>query len=117
MLIPFVLGLADRAKIPPSKLLMPLAFGTIMGGSCLLIGTSTNLAVSGAMQRFGMEPYSMFELTPVGVIVALLGIVYMLTIGRKLLAEPRRRRFVDRAVCNPRIRFRSSGFARLAFNR
>lgn len=64
---------------------MPLAFGTIMGGSCLLIGTSTNLAVSGAGQRYGMEPYSMFELTPVGVIVAVLGIVYMLFIGRRLL--------------------------------
>ncbi|HSK70646.1 MAG TPA: SLC13 family permease [Pyrinomonadaceae bacterium] len=85
MLIPFVLGLAERAKIAPSKLLMPLAFGTILGGSCLLIGTSTNLAVSGAMQRFGMEPYTMFELTPVGVIVALLGILYMLFIGRKIL--------------------------------
>jgi di/tricarboxylate transporter len=85
MLVPFVLGLANRAKIPPSKLLMPLAFGTILGGSCLLIGTSTNLAVSGAMQRFGMEPYTMFELTPVGVIVALLGILYMLFIGRKIL--------------------------------
>jgi di/tricarboxylate transporter len=85
MLIPFVLGLANRAKIAPSKLLMPLAFGTIMGGSCLLIGTSTNLAVSGAMLRYGMEPYSMFELTPVGVVVALFGILYMVTVGRKLL--------------------------------
>lgn len=85
MLIPFVLGLAERAKIPPSKLLMPLAFGTILGGSCLLIGTSTNLAVSGAMKNFGLEPYTMFELTPVGVIVALLGILYMLFIGRKIL--------------------------------
>ncbi len=85
MLIPFVLGLAQRSKIAPSKLLMPLAFGTIMGGSCLLIGTSTNLAVSGALTRYGMEPISMFELTPVGVIVALLGIIYMLVIGRKML--------------------------------
>ncbi|MEO7660704.1 MAG: SLC13 family permease, partial [Pyrinomonadaceae bacterium] len=85
MLIPFVLGLAQRSKIAPSKLLMPLAFGTIMGGSCLLIGTSTNLAVSGALTRYGMEPISMFELTPVGVIVAMLGIIYMLLIGRKML--------------------------------
>ncbi len=87
MLIPFVLGLAARSKISPSKLLMPLAFGTIMGGSCLLIGTSTNLAVSGSLDRYGMQPYSMFELTPVGVIVALLGIIYMITIGRKLLPD------------------------------
>ncbi len=85
MLIPFVLGLANRANIAPSKLLMPLAFGTIMGGSCLLIGTSTNLAVSGALKRYGMDEYTMFELTPVGVIAALLGIIYMLFIGRKML--------------------------------
>lgn len=87
MLLPFVLGLAERARVAPSKLLMPLAFGTIMGGSCLLIGTSTNLAVSGSLDRYGMAPYTMFELTPVGVIVALLGIVYMMTIGRKLLPD------------------------------
>ncbi len=87
MLVPFVMGLADRAGIAPSKLLMPLAFGTIMGGSCLLIGTSTNLAVSGALQRYGMEPFSMFELTPVGGIVAVLGIVYMMFIGRRMLPD------------------------------
>lgn len=85
MFLPVVMGLADRARIPPSKLLMPLAFGAILGGSCTLIGTSTNLAVSGAMQRYGMEGYTMFELTAVGVIMVAVGMVYMLTIGRKLL--------------------------------
>jgi di/tricarboxylate transporter len=85
MFLPVVIGLADRAKIPPSKLLMPLAFGAILGGSCTLIGTSTNLAVSGAIQRYGMEPYSMFELTSVGIITVVVGLVYMLFIGRKLL--------------------------------
>jgi di/tricarboxylate transporter len=88
MLIPFVIGLGERAKIPPSKLLMPLAFGTILGGSCTLIGTSTNLVVSGAITRYEMEPYTMFELSPVGIIIALVGIFYMLFIGSKLL--PRR---------------------------
>ncbi len=87
MLIPFVLGLAERARISPSKLLMPLAFGTILGGSCLLIGTSTNLAVSGSLSRYNMEPFSMFELTPVGVVIALLGIIYMMFIGRRLLPD------------------------------
>ena len=53
MFLPVVIGLANRAKIPPSKLLMPLAFGAILGGSCTLIGTSTNLAVSGAIVRYG----------------------------------------------------------------
>ena len=85
MFVPVVLGLASRAKIAPSKLLMPLAFGAILGGSCTLIGTSTNLAVSSAMQRYGMDPYSMFELTPVGVITVAVGLIYMLFIGIKLL--------------------------------
>lgn len=85
MLLPVVIGLANRAKIPPSKLLIPLAFGTILGGSCTLIGTSTNLAVSGALQRYGFDSISMFELTPIGIIMVGAGIIYMLLIGRKLL--------------------------------
>jgi len=85
MFVPVVLGLANRAKVPPSKLLMPLAFGAILGGSCTLIGTSTNLAVSGAIQRYGLEPYSMFELTAVGVITVAVGLIYMLFVGIKLL--------------------------------
>lgn len=85
MFLPVVIGLAAKAKIAPSKLLMPLAFGAILGGSCTLIGTSTNLAVSGTIQRYGYEALSMFELTPVGVMIAVAGIVYMLLIGRRLL--------------------------------
>ena len=85
MFLPIVLGLAMKAKIPPSKLLMPLAFGAILGGSCTLIGTSTNLAVSGAITRYGMQPLSMFELAPVGVVMLAAGMIYMLTIGRKML--------------------------------
>lgn len=85
MFLPVVIGLAAKAKIAPSKLLMPLAFGAILGGSCTLIGTSTNLAVSGTIQRYGYEAISMFELTPVGVMIALTGIAYMLVIGRKML--------------------------------
>lgn len=85
MFLPVVIGLAAKAKIPPSKLLMPLAFGAILGGSCTLIGTSTNLAVSGTIQRFGYEGLSMFELTPVGIIVVAVGIFYMLVWGRRML--------------------------------
>ncbi|MCY7377270.1 MAG: SLC13 family permease [Pyrinomonadaceae bacterium] len=96
MFVPVVLGLATRAKIAPSKLLMPLAFGAILGGSCTLIGTSTNLAVSSALQRYQndptlsayyeqLQPYSMFELTTVGVIMVAVGLLYMLFIGIRLL--------------------------------
>jgi di/tricarboxylate transporter len=85
MFLPVIIGLAAKAKIAPSKLLMPLAFGAILGGSCTLIGTSTNLAVSGAIVRYGQPPLSMFELTSVGVIVFCVGMVYMLFIGRRML--------------------------------
>ena len=85
MFLPIVIGLSERAKIPPSKLLMPLAFGAILGGSCTLIGTSTNLAVSSAMQRYGLAGYTMFELTPVGIVIAAAGLFYMLVLGLRLL--------------------------------
>jgi di/tricarboxylate transporter len=85
MFLPVVIGLTERAKIPPSRLLMPLAFGAILGGSCTLIGTSTNLAVSSAMQRYGLQSYTMFELTPIGVVIAAAGLCYMLVLGLRLL--------------------------------
>ena len=85
MFLPVIIGLAAKAKIAPSKLLMPLAFGAILGGSCTLIGTSTNLAVSGAIARYGQPAFSMFELTSVGVVVFGVGMLYMLFVGRPLL--------------------------------
>ncbi|HKQ99491.1 MAG TPA: SLC13 family permease [Pyrinomonadaceae bacterium] len=88
MFVPVVLGMCARARVPPSKLMMPLAFGAILGGTCTLIGTSTNLAVSGAITRYGMQPFSMFELTPVGIGIVAVGLLYMLLIGLRLL--PRR---------------------------
>jgi uncharacterized repeat protein (TIGR01451 family) len=88
MFVPVVLGMCMRARVAPSKLMMPLAFGAILGGTCTLIGTSTNLAVSGAIQRYGLAPFSMFELTTVGVAIVAVGLIYMLLIGLRLL--PRR---------------------------
>jgi di/tricarboxylate transporter len=67
---------------------MPLAFGAILGGTCTLIGTSTNLAVSGALPRYGIQPFTMFELTRVGVVIVGVGMLYMLLLGLRLL--PRR---------------------------
>ena len=85
MFVPVVLGLSERTRIQPSKLLMPLAFGAILGGTCTLIGTSTNLAVSGALPRYNIAPFSMFELTTVGVPIVLVGMAYMLLVGLRLL--------------------------------
>lgn len=83
--LPVVLGIALRKSINPTKLLMPLAFGAILGGTCTLIGTSTNLAVSGAMTRYGLAPFTMFELTRVGVAIVGIGMLYMLIVGLRLL--------------------------------
>ncbi len=88
MFLPVVIGIAARRHISTSKLLMPLAFGAILGGTCTLIGTSTNLAVSGALPRYNLEPFSMFELTKVGVPIVGVGMLYMLLLGVRLL--PRR---------------------------
>ena len=87
LFLPPVRGVARRLKISPSKLLMPLAYASILGGTCTLIGTSTNMAVNAYMRNAGMKPFALFEITPVGLIVLGVGIAYMLTIGRLLLPD------------------------------
>lgn len=82
---PLVTGMARKAGVSPSKLLMPLAFASILGGTCTLIGTSTNVAVSGFIQQSGMEPIGMFEITPIGLIILVTGVLYMVFVGSKLL--------------------------------
>lgn len=85
--LPILISLAARRNIKPSKLLIPLSFASIFGGCCTLIGTSTNLIVSATAQRLGQPPLAMFELTKIGVILAAVGLTYLLTVGRKLLPE------------------------------
>ncbi|MFZ4827608.1 MAG: SLC13 family permease, partial [Phototrophicaceae bacterium] len=81
--MPIILGLSRRSQVSASKLLMPLAFSAILAGSVTLVGTSTNLVVSGLMQQFGLAPMGIFELTPVGLPILLVGLVYMVTIGQR----------------------------------
>jgi len=85
--LPIVLGLANRSGLRAAKLLMPLAFVTILAGSVTLIGTSTNLIVSGLMQQHGMDPIGMFELTLVGLPILIAGILYMATLGKTLIPD------------------------------
>jgi di/tricarboxylate transporter len=85
--LPIVIGLARRAKVSASKLLMPLAFAAILASSVTLIATSTNIVVSGLMTQSGMEPLGMFELAPAGLPIAVVGILYMLLIGRRLIPD------------------------------
>ncbi|MHA3773967.1 SLC13 family permease [Verrucomicrobiota bacterium sgz303538] len=89
MLQPPVIGIARRTGVSPSKLLMPLAFASILGGTCTLIGTSTNVAVSGYMKANGMREVGMFEITPIGLIIVAVGTLYMMTVGRRLLPDHR----------------------------
>ncbi len=85
--MPPVIGMANRATISPSKLLIPLAYASILGGTCTLIGTSTNVAVSGYISQAGMEPLGLFELAPLGLIILGVGIVYMVIVGQRLLPD------------------------------
>jgi len=82
-----VMGVAKQAKIPASRLLMPLAFASILGGTCTLIGTSTNVAVSGYMKKVGLEEVGMFEITPIGLCIVASGLAYMLLIGLRMLPD------------------------------
>lgn len=85
--LPIALGLANRIRLSPAKLLMPLAFSAILAGSTTFIGTSTNLVVSGLMQQHGLTPISMFELTPVGLPILVAGLIYMAFVGLRLIPD------------------------------
>jgi di/tricarboxylate transporter len=86
-MLPVASGLARRLSLSPSKLFMPLAFASILGGSLTLIGTSTNIVVSGSLPRFGQPELTLFELTPAALPAVLAGLLFLLTIGRRLLPD------------------------------
>jgi di/tricarboxylate transporter len=77
LLIPVVVQMAHSAGMAPSKLLIPLSYATILGGVCTLIGTSTNVVVSGVMEDHGLGSLPMFQQTPLGVVFVLVGVAYM----------------------------------------
>ncbi len=87
VLVPSATELAKKAGFGASRLLMPLAFASILGGTCTLIGTSTNLAASGLLEQLGYEPFSFFEFTPIGLIIVVLGILYLLFVGSRLMPK------------------------------
>jgi len=89
ILMPVTLEVGRLSKISPSRLLMPLSFASMFGGVCTIIGTSTNILVSSIAERHGSRPFSMFELSEMGLIMAGAGVAYMFLIGIRLIPERR----------------------------
>jgi len=87
LLIPVILNLSNKEELHASRLLMPLSFAGIMGGVCTLIGTSTNILVSGIAEDRGLAPIGMFEMTGAGLVFLVAGFAYMLLGGRYLLPK------------------------------
>lgn len=91
VLLPAVIVLAKNAKMSPTKLLIPLSFGSLLGGASTLIGTPPNIIVRDVLVSNGYEPFAFFSFTPMGVVLIITGILFMLVIGSRLLPERRSR--------------------------
>ena len=85
LLMPIAMQMAAKHDLPAGKVLMPLAFGSILGGMTTLIGTPTNLVVAGFRESSGMSSFSMFDFSPVGVSVALVGVAFVGVFGRRIV--------------------------------
>lgn len=87
VLLPAVASLARRSGISPSRLFMPLAFGAILGGTTTLVGTPPNLLTADVLAEGGLEPFELFDFTVLGLALLAAGVLWMVTVGRRLLPE------------------------------
>lgn len=115
VLLPVILSLAKRMNIASSKLLIPLSYASILGGTCTLIGTSTNLLASGILTQSGYQPIGMFELASIGLPLVLAGTAFLVFFGDRLLphretltdilTEDERREFITEVFVRPNSKF------------
>mgnify|MGYP000302490203 CR=1 FL=1 len=87
VLLPAIISLARAADISPSKLLMPLSFGALLGGATTLIGTPPNIIVTDLLRASDWEAFTFFSFTPIGLMLLITGVVFMLVVGRRILPE------------------------------
>jgi di/tricarboxylate transporter len=94
--LPVMIGVARRSAVRLSRVLMPLAFASILAGSVTLIGTSTNLVISSQLPRYGLPPIKFFELAPVGIGITLIGLLYLFFLAPKLVPDRGEHEMTDR---------------------
>jgi di/tricarboxylate transporter len=86
VLLPAVMTLSRQTRVPPSRLMMPLAYGTVLGGMATLLTTS-NIIVSGTLRDAGIKPFGLLDFFSIGAPLVLIGVIYMLSLGRRLLPK------------------------------
>lgn len=106
LMLPVVVDVAKRTRIPVSRLLMPLAYATLLGGLMTLIGTPPNLLVSESMAQAGEQPFALFDFAPVGGIVMLVGVLFVTLFGRFLLPKIKITRSRTRSQRGLRARYK-----------
>ncbi len=90
-----VVGISRKLSLSPSKVLIPVAYASILGGTCTLIGTSTNVAISGYINTIGLEPLSFFEIFWIGLILTSVGVVFMLLFWKRILPDYKEASFTE----------------------
>ena len=106
LMLPVAVDVARRTRIAPSRLLMPLAYGTLLGGLMTLIGTPPNLLVSESLALNGYEPFGLFDFTPIGGAVMVIGVLFVAVFGRLLLPKKRIERLRQHSQRSLRSRYK-----------